>query len=96
MAHSEKYTVRLGGRGRLVLPAQLRRIAGLHEGDELLVVYSGGILRLVDRRALARAGRGMFASVAPDRDLIGELLAERRDEARRETHDGPVPPQGRA
>ena len=87
MAHTDRYVVRLGDRGRLVLPADLRRRAGLRQGEELIAVYEDGILRLVARRELARAGRGMFAHVAPGRDLIGELLAERRDESRRETQE---------
>lgn len=84
MAHKEQYVVRLGERGRLVLPAELRRRAGLREGELLVAVYRDGVLRLASRRELARAGRGMFAHVGPGRDLIGELLAERQEEARRE------------
>ncbi|MGH2691109.1 MAG: AbrB/MazE/SpoVT family DNA-binding domain-containing protein [Actinomycetota bacterium] len=84
MAHKDQYVVRLGDRGRLVLPAELRRLAGLREGEELVAVYRDGVLRLASRRELARAGRGMFAHVGSGRDLIGELLAERRQEARRE------------
>lgn len=84
MAHKDQYVVRLGERGRLVLPAELRRLAGLVEGEELMLVYRDGVIRLASRRELARAGRGMFAHVGSGRDLIGELLAERREEALRE------------
>lgn len=88
MAHLT-YTVRLGDRGRLVLPAELRRRAELREGEELLLIYDGGIVHLSSRRGLARAGRGMFAGVAAERDLVGELLAERREEVRREAGESP-------
>ncbi len=74
--------------GPAVIPAELRRLAGFHEGEELVAAYGSGVLRLVSRRELARAGRGMFADLAPGRDLIGELLSERRDETRRESGDG--------
>lgn len=84
MAHPDRYTVRLGDRGRLVLPAELRRKAGLREGEELVALFQGGVVHLATRRQLARAGRGMFARVASGRDLVGELLTERREEARRE------------
>jgi bifunctional DNA-binding transcriptional regulator/antitoxin component of YhaV-PrlF toxin-antitoxin module len=85
MAHkNEVYTIRLGDRGRLVLPAKLRRLAGLQEGEELVALYERGALRLVSRKELARSGRGMFAALAPERDLVKELLRERREEARRE------------
>ncbi|MGH2554198.1 MAG: AbrB/MazE/SpoVT family DNA-binding domain-containing protein [Actinomycetota bacterium] len=84
MAHPDKYMVRLGDRGRLVLPAELRRKAGLREGEELVALLEGGVVHLATRRQLARAGRGMFARVSPGRDLVRELLTERREEARRE------------
>jgi bifunctional DNA-binding transcriptional regulator/antitoxin component of YhaV-PrlF toxin-antitoxin module len=81
MTHPETYTVRLGDRGRLVLPSDLRRRAGLREGQELALVYADGIVRLATRRELARSGRGMFAEAAGGRDLVGELIRERREEA---------------
>jgi len=84
MSHTETYRVRLGDRGRLVLPADLRRRAGLHDGQELVLSYEGGVVRMVTRADLAAAGRGMFASIAPGRDLVAELIAERRAEASRE------------
>jgi AbrB family looped-hinge helix DNA binding protein len=84
MAHTDRYTVRLGDRGRLVLPAELRRKAGLRQGEELMALYEDGVVHLCTRRQLARAGRGMFADVASGRNLVRELLTERRDEARRE------------
>jgi AbrB family looped-hinge helix DNA binding protein len=94
MAHKANYVVRLGNRGRLVLPSQIRRLAGLREGDELVLTYEDGVLRLATRRDLARRARGMFAHLARDRDLIGELLHERREEARREAGEDP-PATGR-
>ena len=75
------FDVRLGERGRVVLPAELRRRAGLHEGDELVLVYSDGVIRIATRAELAAAGRGAFASAGQARDLVGELLADRRREA---------------
>jgi len=82
MSHTARYTVRIGERGRLVLPAELRRRAGFEEGQELVLSYDNGVLRLATREQLARAGRGMFAHAGSDRDLISELIAERRREAR--------------
>ena len=84
MTHTETYTVRLGERGRLVLPAQLRRRAGLREGQELVLIYADGVMRLATRGELARSGRGMFSHAGQGRDLISELIEERREEARRE------------
>lgn len=84
MAHADRFSVRLGDRGRLVLPAELRERAGLREGQELLLIYSDGVIRLATREELARAGRGMFVEAAEGRDLVSELIRERRDEARGE------------
>lgn len=84
MSRTDTFRVRLGDRGRLVLPAELRKRAGLREGQELVLTYEDGIVRMVTRADLARAGRGMFASAAKGRDLAAELIAERRAEAARE------------
>jgi bifunctional DNA-binding transcriptional regulator/antitoxin component of YhaV-PrlF toxin-antitoxin module len=85
MTHTrDTLTVRLVDRGRLVLPAQLRRRAGLREGQELVLTYTNGVVRLATRAELARAGRGMFSDAGRGRDLISELIAERREEALRE------------
>lgn len=88
MTHTDTYTVRLGERGRLVLPAELRRRAGLREGQELVLIYADGIVRLATRRDLARSGRGMFSRAGRGRDLVSELIRERREEARREDNTG--------
>lgn len=88
-SHTSGVVVRLGDRGRLVLPADVRRAAGLQVGDELFVTLEDDGLRLTSRRHAALAGRGMFARLASGRDLVGELLAERRDAARRESARGP-------
>ncbi|HEX9124667.1 MAG TPA: AbrB/MazE/SpoVT family DNA-binding domain-containing protein [Actinomycetota bacterium] len=84
MTHTATYTVRLGDRGRLVLPAELRRRAGLRQGQELVLIYAHGVVRLATREELARAGRGMFSHAGAGRDLVAELIHERREEARKE------------
>jgi AbrB family looped-hinge helix DNA binding protein len=73
---SGTYTVTMGDRGRLVVPAELRERAGLVEGETLTLVEAPGGLVLLTRqqlRALVRADLAGF-------DLVGELLAERRAE----------------
>ena len=83
MSH-DQYPVRLGDRGRLVLPAELRRALDLKPGDELVARLEGDGVRLVSRRSLARDVRGVLSRLAPERDLVAELLAERQVEAERE------------
>jgi AbrB family looped-hinge helix DNA binding protein len=81
----ERYTVTLGARGRLVLPARLRHRLELHPGDRLiLLVDAAGGVHVVSARQLARRLRGLYRELAPGRSLADELIAERREEARRE------------
>jgi AbrB family looped-hinge helix DNA binding protein len=81
----EHFSISLGERGRIVLPAQLRRRLDLHPGDRLIVtVEEEGGFRVVSARELARRMRGLYRDLAPGRSLADELIAERREEARRE------------
>lgn len=87
MAHSdvERYTVLLGERGRVVLPAPLHRRLDLHPGDRLiLVVEPEGRFRVVSAREQARRLRGLNQHLAPGCSLADELIAERNAEARSE------------
>jgi AbrB family looped-hinge helix DNA binding protein len=80
-----RYAVHLGDRGRLVLPAAVRRQLHLQPGDRLVVsVADDGTLNLVRAGDLARRLKGVLARQGPERSLVDELLAERREEARRE------------
>jgi len=85
MAHTDQYRITLGDRGRLVLPASLRRRLSLQTGDRLiLTVDPQGGFRIVSAREQARKLRGIFRDLAPGRSLVDELIAEHREEARRE------------
>ncbi len=92
MAHSSvsvpqsSYVLHLGDRGRLVLPARLRKQLRLKTGEALLLtVDEHGAMRLSTRRQRLDAVRGMFASISPERILSEELIQERRQEVRRES-----------
>ena len=85
MNQEERYTIALGDRGRLVLPAKLRRRLNLHRGDWLIVtVDDTGGFRVVSARELADRMCGLYRDLAPGRSLVDELIADRREEARRE------------
>jgi AbrB family looped-hinge helix DNA binding protein len=91
MAHTEvgeRYSIQLGNRGRLVLPAEVRRRLDLHDGDRIILSFDDeGSLRLVSARQAARRTRGLLRRIAPalqDRRLAEELIADRRAEAARE------------
>ncbi|HET7034819.1 MAG TPA: AbrB/MazE/SpoVT family DNA-binding domain-containing protein [Thermomicrobiaceae bacterium] len=85
MDHCKRYNVTLGDRGRLVLPADLRRQVDLQPGDRLIITPDDeGGFRVVSAREVARRLYGIYRDLAPGRSLVDELIAERRDEARRE------------
>jgi len=77
---------KLNHQGRIVIPAECRSAAGIKPGDELLIEAIGeGELRLRTPEQAIKAAQAIVARHVPkDRDLVAELIAERRAEARRE------------
>jgi len=77
---------RLDDRGRLVLPAELRRRLGLRAGDEVKISEEAdGALRVESRRAAARA---LIGSAGRMKDsAVEELRAERHRQAAAEDQD---------
>jgi glucosamine 6-phosphate synthetase-like amidotransferase/phosphosugar isomerase protein len=53
----------------------------------VLTLEQDGTLKLVALRDAVRKLRGSYAHLAPDRSLADELIAERREEVRREEAD---------
>lgn len=76
--------VSVGAKGRVVLPAELRRRLGLRQGSELLARIDGERLVLESREAVLARLQRYFAHVPAEASLVDELLAERRAEARRD------------
>lgn len=71
-----------------MLPAALRERLGLKSGDRLiLTVDSEGGFRVISTHEVIRRALGMFQHIAPGRSLVDELIAERREEARREEQE---------
>jgi AbrB family looped-hinge helix DNA binding protein len=82
MSHQVRYAIALGDGGRLVLPARLRRRLDLRSGDRLIVtVDNEGRFRAVSARQLADRLYGLYRHLAPERSLVDEFIAERREEA---------------
>jgi AbrB family looped-hinge helix DNA binding protein len=84
---AEATEVTLGPQGRLVVPAPLRRALGLEPGAVLVARAEGERLVLEPRAAILARLRGRFASVPDGVSLADELIAERRDAARRESRE---------
>jgi AbrB family looped-hinge helix DNA binding protein len=81
----EQYTIRAGERGRLVLPAALRKRIGLQEGDRLVITVEGdNSLRLISLSQQIQKAQGLFKDIAPGVSLADELIQERRLEASQE------------
>lgn len=78
---------RLDERGRLVLPADVRRALGLRAGDELRVSQEAdGALRVESRQTAARALIGS-AGRSDKGSVLDELRTERRRQAAAEDRD---------
>ena len=76
--------VSLGRQGRLVIPAQLRRSLGLEEGDRLVARQEANRLVIEKPEQIKQRLKARFAQVPAERSLVDELIAERREESRRE------------
>ena len=70
----------VGDRGRIVVPAEVRDRFGLAEGTTLVLVETPAGLVLMTRGQLRERVRKDLEG----RDLVAELLADRRREATRE------------
>jgi AbrB family looped-hinge helix DNA binding protein len=74
--------------GRIVIPAAIRRQMGLKAGDTLLMDVEDGVLRLETHLArIRRIQREVAQYCKPGRLASDELIAERREEARREDEE---------
>ena len=71
---SGTYTVTVGDRGRIVVPAEVRARAGLAEGTPLILLETPTGLVLLTRDQLRTRVRDELAGL----DLVTELLADRR------------------
>ena len=80
----QEVRTRLGENGRIVIPAEFRKLLGLKVGDPLVVRLDEDGLRIESRRAAVRAAQRMIRERVPK----GELLTERLFKMRRaETRD---------
>jgi AbrB family looped-hinge helix DNA binding protein len=77
--------VRVNENGRVVIPASFRKALGINAGDEVVVRLEDDELRIMTmKHRIARAQRLVRKYVRPGTSLVDELIAERREEARKE------------
>jgi AbrB family looped-hinge helix DNA binding protein len=75
----------LNEQGRVTIPAQIRRAAGLEAGTPLVAYVEDGRVILETREQLAaRLRRDVAASWVGEGSVVDELIADRRAEAARE------------
>ncbi|MEX2449122.1 MAG: AbrB/MazE/SpoVT family DNA-binding domain-containing protein [Solirubrobacterales bacterium] len=79
--------IKLGRQGRIVIPAEIREELGLDEGTQLIARVDGKRLLLETPDAVLARIRQEFRANIGDRDLVAELIANRREEARREDEE---------
>lgn len=83
--NSEKYTLQLETEGRLTIPDSVRQRLGLEKGDRfILSIAEDNTIKLVSLRENVRKMRGILKDKSPDRNLVDELIQERREEAANE------------
>ncbi|MDR3754703.1 MAG: AbrB/MazE/SpoVT family DNA-binding domain-containing protein [Terracidiphilus sp.] len=87
---TDKQNVRskLNDNGRIVIPAEIRSRMGIKPGDTLFLTLEGDVLKVESQMArIRRIQESMRALIPGDRLLSDELIADRREEARREMEE---------
>jgi AbrB family looped-hinge helix DNA binding protein len=81
--------VRIDKRGRIVIPTSLRKAMNAKAGDTLFLHYEKDGLRVQTRMQRIVAAQALVRRYIPeDVFLVDGLIAERREEARRELEEG--------
>jgi len=76
---------RVNENGRVVIPASYRKALGIKAGDEVILRMEEDELRITTmKRRIERARRRIRQYVKPGVSLADELIAERREAAKRE------------
>jgi AbrB family looped-hinge helix DNA binding protein len=77
--------LRINENGRVVIPAFFRKALGVNPGDEVLLRLEDDELRITTMKLrISRAQRQVRKYVKPGASLVDELIAERREAAKRE------------
>jgi len=77
--------VKVNENGRVVIPADFRRALGVDAGDEVILSWKDDEIRITTmQRRIERAQRHARQYVKPGVSLVDELIAERREAAKRE------------
>jgi len=79
---------KLQGGGRLVIPAEYRKALDISVGEDIVMRLEGDEIRIYSlQQAVRRAQALVRKHVDKKRSLVDELIAERRQEAKREIEE---------
>ena len=68
--------------GRIVIPADIRKLMGINTGDQVILSYHDGELHISTRKQRLKQAKALVkASCAGIHSLADELLEERKAEA---------------
>ena len=82
---SDETRLRVSQNGRVVIPASFRKALGIEIGDEVLLSLQDNELRITTQQArIRRAQQRARQYLKPGESVVDELLAERREAAKRE------------
>jgi AbrB family looped-hinge helix DNA binding protein len=84
-----KAKLKVGPGGRVLIPAAMRDLLGVSEGDALMASLERGELRLISLAESVRRAQAIVRSKVPAGvSLVDELLADRRQEVLAERRNG--------
>ena len=79
---------KLGKGGRVVIPAEYRKRLGIEPGDEIIVSFKDGEIKITTVREAVRRAQEIVRRFVPEGvSLVDELIQERRREAARESRE---------
>lgn len=82
--------LKIDSAGRIVIPAEMRAAMMVKPGDMVTAQVADGEFRIVSPEVALRRFRAVgreWKKMHPGVDLVEELIADRRDEARREAEE---------
>jgi AbrB family looped-hinge helix DNA binding protein len=85
MTLRQEARTRINENGRVVIPASFRKALGIKLGDEVVLRIEDNELRILTlKQRIERAQRLVRQHVKPGTSLVDELIADRREAAKRE------------
>ena len=89
-SESQPTKIKIGPAGRIVIPAPIRAVMDVEEGDTLLAgLDADGSLQLTSARTAMRRAQRLTRELIPGQDSLSDsLLEDRRREALKDKDDG--------